>query len=64
MKPPSGARDRYALRLADQSGLRHVVRDGTAGGGMGTAWGQIPTKVRLVVREGSVEEVFKFVKGF
>ena len=22
--------DRYALRLADQSGLRHIVRDGTA----------------------------------
>ena len=32
-KPPSGAQNRYALRLADQSGLRHVVRDGTA-------WGQ------------------------
>ena len=29
-KPPSGARNRYALRLADQSGLRHIVRDGTA----------------------------------
>ena len=26
-----GARNRYALRLADQSGLRHVLRDGTAG---------------------------------
>ncbi len=25
-----GAQNRYALRLADQSGLRHVVRDGTA----------------------------------
>ena len=25
-----GARNRYALRLADQSGLRHVLRDGTA----------------------------------
>ena len=24
---------RYALRLADQSGLRHILRDGTAGGG-------------------------------
>ena len=24
-----GAQNRYALRLADQSGLRHVVRDGT-----------------------------------
>ena len=31
-KPPSGARNRYALRLADQSGLRQVVRDGSAGG--------------------------------
>ena len=31
-KPPSGARNRYALRLADQSGLRHFMRDGTAGG--------------------------------
>ena len=40
------------------------MRDGTAGGEMGTAWGQIPTKVRLVVRDGSVEGVFKFVKGF
>ena len=40
------------------------MRDGTAGGGMGTAWGQIPTKVRLVVRDGSVEGVFKFVKWF
>ena len=29
-KPPSGARNRYALRSADQSGLRHIVRDGTA----------------------------------
>ncbi len=28
--PPSGAQNRFALRLADQSGLRHVVRDGTA----------------------------------
>ena len=27
-----GARNRCALRLADQSGLRQVVRDGTAGG--------------------------------
>ena len=25
-----GAQNRYAIRLADQSGLRHVVRDGTA----------------------------------
>ena len=25
-----GARNRYALRLADQSGLRQIVRDGTA----------------------------------
>ena len=25
-----GVQNRYALRLADQSGLRHVVRDGTA----------------------------------
>ena len=32
-KPPSGARNRYAIRLVDQSGLRHVVRDGTAGRG-------------------------------
>ena len=31
-KPPSGARNRFAIRLADQSGLRQVVRDGTAGG--------------------------------
>ena len=30
-----GARNRFALRLADQSGLRHDVRDGTAGGGIG-----------------------------
>ena len=27
-----GARNRYALRLADQSGLRHIMRDGTAWG--------------------------------
>ena len=27
-----GAQNRYAIRLADQSGLRHVVRDGTAWG--------------------------------
>ena len=26
-----GAQNRYALRLADQSGLRHVVRDGPPG---------------------------------
>ena len=25
--------NRYALRLADQSGLRHILRDGTAGRG-------------------------------
>ena len=25
-----GARNRYAIRLADQSGLRQIVRDGTA----------------------------------
>ena len=25
-----GAQNRYALRLTDQSGLRHIVRDGTA----------------------------------
>ena len=31
-KPPSGARNRFALWLSDQSGLRHVVRDGTAWG--------------------------------
>ena len=29
-KPPSGARNRFALWLSDQSGLRHVVRAGTA----------------------------------
>ena len=28
-----GARNRFAIRLADQSGLRHVVRAGTAWGG-------------------------------
>ena len=27
-----GAQNRYALRLADQSGLRHVLQDGTAWG--------------------------------
>ena len=27
-----GAQNRYAIRLADQSGLRHVLRDGTAWG--------------------------------
>ena len=26
-----GAQNRYALRMADQSGLRQIVRDGTAG---------------------------------
>ena len=25
-----GARNRFAIRLADQSGLRHILRDGTA----------------------------------
>ena len=25
-----GAQNRYAIRLADQSGLRHIMRDGTA----------------------------------
>ena len=29
-EPPSGARNRLAIRLSDQSGLRHVVRAGTA----------------------------------
>ena len=29
-KPPSGARNRYALRSADHQRSRHVVRDGTA----------------------------------
>ena len=34
-----GARNRYAIRLADQSGLRHVVRDGTARGQLAiTCW--------------------------
>ena len=32
-------------------GLRQVMRDGSAGGGMGTAWGQLPLKTRQVVRE-------------
>ena len=32
-KPPSGAQNRYAIRLTDQSGLRHFMRDGTAWGG-------------------------------
>ena len=32
-----GAQNRYALRLADQSGLRHVVRDGTAWMQVGTS---------------------------
>ena len=31
-KPPSGARNRFALWLSDQSGLRHVLRAGTAWG--------------------------------
>lgn len=38
-KPPSGARNRYAIRLADQSGLRQVVRAGTAWGKVKTVWG-------------------------
>ena len=29
-KPPSGARNRYAIRLADHQRSRHIVRDGTA----------------------------------
>ena len=41
-----GARNRYALRLADQSGLRHIVRDGTAGG-------QIDDDHRQIVRDGT-----------
>ena len=32
------ARNRYALRLADQSGLRHILRDGTAGRGKFTVY--------------------------
>ena len=33
-----GARNRFALRLADQSGLRHLVRDGTAWDGITTSY--------------------------
>ena len=29
-KPPSGARNRYAIRLADHQRSRHIMRDGTA----------------------------------
>ena len=29
-KPPSGARNRYAIRLAGHQSPRHVLRDGTA----------------------------------
>ena len=31
-KPPSGAQNRYALRLAGHQSPRQIVRDGTAGG--------------------------------
>ena len=31
-KPPSGARNRFALRLAGHQNPRQVMRDGTAGG--------------------------------
>ena len=40
-----GVQNRYALRLADQSGLRHVVRDGTA-------LLQLASGLRHVVRDG------------
>ena len=36
---PFGARNRFAIRLSDQSGLRHVVRDETAWGKVKTVWG-------------------------
>ena len=32
-KPPSGARNRYAIRLAGHQSPRHILRDGTAGRG-------------------------------
>ena len=31
-KPPSGARNRFALRLAGHQSPRHILRDGTARG--------------------------------
>ena len=31
-KPPSGAQNRYAIRLADHQRSRQIVRDGTAWG--------------------------------
>ena len=37
-----GARNRFALRLADQSGLRHILRDGTA-------WGTAVYSLQLIV---------------
>ena len=40
-----GVQNRYALRLADQSGLRHVVRDGTT-------LLQLASGLRHVVRDG------------
>ena len=40
-----GVQNRYALRLADQSGLRHVVRDGTA-------LLQLASGLRHLVRDG------------
>ena len=40
-----GAQNRYALRLADQSGLRHILRDGTA-------LLQLASGLRHVVRDG------------
>ena len=36
-KPPSGAQNRYALRLADHQRSRQVLRDGTAWSGLDEA---------------------------
>ena len=45
-----GVQNRYALRLADQSGLRHILRDGTAWRGLDEA---MIKGLRHVVRDGT-----------
>ena len=56
-KPPSGARNRYALRLADQSGLRHIVRDGTAW----LLWG---SACNYIVESECMEEAYRLRPPF
>ena len=56
MYPPSGAQNRFALRLAGHQSPRHILRDGTA-------WGQLASFPRHVLRAGTAWGTFKGKKS-